>query len=160
MPGCIYMSPSVFTFRIYLMVILDDAEDPRCAGGRWWPSVRRIDFVPCNLRLEIFVALPYYFFLFGLQFGSLFFCCLSFYWLNSPVRRQRERESVSESRHSRSWRKVTDQILLLQRLILHFIRMNTVNRYKCEVSTEAPHFNTDYREDDLAVYGNLNFFIN
>ena len=63
MPGCIYMSPSVFTFRIYLMVILDDAEDPRCAGGRWWPSVRRIDFVPCNLRLEIFVALPYFFFI-------------------------------------------------------------------------------------------------
>ncbi|XP_057371826.1 uncharacterized protein LOC130692756 [Daphnia carinata] len=25
-------------------------------------------------------------------------------------------------------------------------------RYKCEVSTEGPHFNTDYREDNLTVY--------
>ncbi|XP_046635629.1 uncharacterized protein LOC124314463 [Daphnia pulicaria] len=25
-------------------------------------------------------------------------------------------------------------------------------RYKCEVSTEAPHFNTDYREENLTVY--------
>lgn len=32
---------------------------------------------------------------------------------------------------------------------------NGWRRYKCEVSTEGPHFNTDYREDNLTVYGKL-----
>lgn len=41
------------------------------------------------------------------------------------------------------------------RVLLQNVTLAAEGVYKCEVSTEAPNFNTDYKESNLSIIGEL-----
>lgn len=57
---------------------------------------------------------------------------------------------LKEEARSRTW-----AIPLAGRVLLRNVTLAAEGVYKCEISTEAPYFDTDYREANLTVIGKL-----
>lgn len=107
--------------------------------------------------------IPHHFSLFFFLFYLICFVCFFIViTIKSDVvfivRRERNRKNSFEIHHPWSWGQVISSFhfIVFQSVIKLISRQIFIRRYKCEVSTEAPHFNTDYREENLTVYGQLN----